>query len=106
MPWPKSHDLAVVTGTYQKNGEEKKRYLNVGKVLTNSQDGGQMYFISRAFSPAGIPPRDPNDDSILVYKFEVKEKPIEDAGKSKAPEHGKNKPINQNLSDKDDDIPF
>lgn len=101
MSWKKTHDLAVVTGTYQKDGEEKKRYHNVGKVMT-SDDGGEMMFINRAFNPAGIPPRDPNDESILIYKFEVKDKAAPEAKKSAAEQPAKK----HQAVDDYDGIPF
>lgn len=36
---PKLKDLAVVVGTYEKNGETKKRYQNIG-ALMSANDGG------------------------------------------------------------------
>lgn len=98
MAWSKTHDLAVVTGTYTKGGEEKKRYLNVGQVITNDADGGQMFMVRRSFAPAGIPPRNDDDEYIALFKFAVREKdgaaPTREP--AKAPSGGS----------VDDDIPF
>jgi len=68
----KTHDLAVKVGNYQdKEGKTKNRYKNVGYVLT-ADDGGKMRFIDRTFNPAGCPFNKPDDDSVLVYEFEIK----------------------------------
>ena len=67
----KTHDLAVKVGSYQKDGQTKNRYKNVGYVLT-ADDGGKMRFIDRTFNPAGCPFNKPDDDSVLVYEFEIK----------------------------------
>ena len=37
MSWTKTHDLAVVTGSYTHNGKEKKRYENVGHVMQGDE---------------------------------------------------------------------
>jgi hypothetical protein len=68
-----THDLVVKTGSYiNREGEEKGRYLNVGKVL-EGRDGGEFLLFSRTFNPAGVPNPD-DSDVVLVSKFEVKER--------------------------------
>lgn len=68
-----THDLVVKTGTYiNREGEEKGRFLNVGKVL-EGRDGGEFLLFSRTFNPAGVPNPD-DSDVVLVSKFEVKER--------------------------------
>jgi len=64
-------DLAVKTGEYQKNGETKGRWINVGKLMA-SEDGGQFIILNRAFNPAGIP--NPEDrDTLLISMFDLKD---------------------------------
>lgn len=67
----KTHDLVVVVGTYEKNGETKNRYKNIGSVIENEK--GSYIILDRTFNPAGLPNPD-NRDSCFVSLFEVKEK--------------------------------
>lgn len=64
-------DLAVVVGKYEKNGESKNRYKNVGSVL-QTDNGGKMYLLDRTFNPAGCPNPD-NRETVILSIFEVKE---------------------------------
>lgn len=64
----KTHDLAVVTGTYQKDGQTKKRYQTVGVVLEG--DSGPMILLDRHFSPAGI---DGKDGRIIISMFPARD---------------------------------
>lgn len=59
-------DLAVKTGTYEKDGQTKNRYLNIGTVM--SGDNGQFILMDRTFNPAGVPNPD-NKDSVLISVF-------------------------------------
>ena len=65
----KIYDLAVKTGTYQKNGETKGRYTNVGSVMEG--DNGQFIILDRTFNPAGVPNPD-NKSSVIVSMFAPK----------------------------------
>ena len=71
MAFKRTHDIAVKTGSYQKNGQTKNKYENVGFVLTKD-DGGKMYFLNRTFNPAGAPIHDGNSETVLLSVFEVK----------------------------------
>ena len=71
MSWTKTHDLAVVTGTYQSQGKDKKRYENVGYVLT-AEDGGKMICLKRTFNPAGLPAD--GRDTVVLNMFDPKPK--------------------------------
>lgn len=62
----KQYDLAVKTGEYEKDGETKSRYENVGAVFA-SKDGPYL-LLKRSFNPAGIACKD-GSDSIIVYCF-------------------------------------
>lgn len=68
-------DLVVKVGTYEKDGQTKNRYLNIGKKFQND-DGGSFFTINRTFNrtfnPAGVPNPE-NKDSILVSVFDKKE---------------------------------
>ncbi len=68
----KLYDLAVKVGTYQKDGQEKGRYENIGAVM-EKDDGGRMILMKRTFNPAGVPNPD-NRDNIIVSMFAPKGK--------------------------------
>lgn len=70
MAFRKIKDLAVVTGTYQSNGETKKRYANVGALMES--DNGQFLMLNAHFNPAGVPRKD-GSESILVSMFDPRE---------------------------------
>lgn len=72
MSFRKTHDLAVKVGTFEKNGETKGRYINVGLVLKD-EEGKSMILLNRTFSPAGVPNPD-NKDTVIISRFEVKDK--------------------------------
>ncbi|HET6725920.1 MAG TPA: hypothetical protein VFH85_07945 [Gammaproteobacteria bacterium] len=72
MGWRKTHDLAVVTGSYMKDGESKNRYENVGQVLVGD-DGNEMLMMKRSFNPAGVPFKE-GGDMIIVNRFEVRDR--------------------------------
>ena len=68
----KLYDLAVKTGTYEKDGETKNRYENVGSVM-EKDDGGKFIFLNRTFNPAGVPNPDNRSNVILsMFKNEPK----------------------------------
>ena len=67
----KVKDMAVVTGQYQKDGETKSRYMNVGSMM-KSDDGGFFLILDRTFNPAGLP--NPEDrSSCIVSLFDPKQ---------------------------------
>lgn len=66
----KVKDLAVVTGTYTKNGVQKNRYKTIGVILEN--DKGQFMFLDRSFNPAGVPFKE-GTDSVLISIFDPKQ---------------------------------
>ena len=79
----RTHDLAVKVGTYQKGGETKNRYENIGSVFQDD-NGGEFMTLKRTFNPAGCPNPD-NKDSIIISKFAVKEQ-TEAPSQSSAPD--------------------
>ena len=83
----KVYDLAVKTGTYQKNGETKGRYQNIGSVMEG--DNGQFIILDRTFNPAGVPNPD-NKSSVIVSMFA----PREDGGKKSDPANDQSFPAN------------
>ena len=87
----KYSDLCVKTGEYEKDGQMKNRYINIGSRMIND-DGGKFILINRTFNPAGVP-NPLGKSSVIVYEFPIKEK-------SSAPEQTENVPSG------DDDIPF
>ena len=92
MSYRKTHDIAVKTGSYEKDGKTKNRYENVGYVLT-AEDGGKMYFLNRTFNPAGVPIHEGNEATVLLGVFEIK-------GRDGGSEPAKGEPANE------DSIPF
>lgn len=60
-------DLAVKTGTYQKDGQEKGRYQNVGAVMEG--ENGRFILLEKTFNPAGI---QDGKGSVLIHMFDVK----------------------------------
>lgn len=66
----KLKDLAVSTGSYTKDGQEKKRWRTIGALMDDGK-GGQFIFIDRAFNPAGVPAKE-GSESILVSMFDPK----------------------------------
>ena len=93
----KLYDLAVKTGSYVKDGEEKGRYENIGSVWKG--DNGSYLVIKRTFNPAGVPFKD-GSDSIFVSMFE----PRQDEQKPQSRQSSR-APANTN-DDYEDDIPF
>jgi len=69
MPARKTHNLAVKVGSYQKDGQEKGRYVNVG-ALMQGDDGGQFILMERTFNPAGCP-NPGGQESVLISAFPV-----------------------------------
>lgn len=97
MGWSKTHDLAVKTGTYQKDGKEKNRYENVGMIM-QSDDGGKLLLLKRTFNPAGVPLTGKGkDDMVTLAAFEV--------NRDDPKQEPRGKPGGHDLPF-DDDIPF
>lgn len=68
----KLYDLAVKTGTHEKDGETKNRYENVGSIM-EKDDGGRFILLNRTFNPAGVPNPDNRSNVILsMFKNEPK----------------------------------
>ncbi len=67
MATKKLYDLVVKTGTYEKDGQTKGRYQNMGAVM-EKEDGGRFIFIDRTFNPAGLANPD-NRNNIIVSMF-------------------------------------
>jgi len=66
----KLYDLAVKTGVYIKDGQEKNRYENIGSVMQG--DNGQFIILKRTFNPAGVINPE-NKDSVLISCFEPRQ---------------------------------
>src|SRR3546814_20315666 len=64
----KKYDLAVKTGSYEKNGETKNRYENIGAVWQG--ENGPYITLKASFNHAGVPRRD-GGDRILVACFDT-----------------------------------
>lgn len=95
MAAKKVKDLAVKTGSYTKDGQEKGRYENVG-ALMKTDDGNYFVLLKRTFNPAGVPVED-GRDQIIVSVFDLKD--------AAAPSQHQSSPPPQS-SVSDDDVPF
>lgn len=96
----KIKDLAVKVGTYQKGGETKNRYINIGCIL-EKDDGGKFMLLERTFNPAGVPNPD-GKDTIIVSMFDIGDK--KDGGNHKGMTPQGDIPSNNPLDS--DEIPF
>jgi hypothetical protein len=65
----KLYDLAVKTGSYEKNGETKNKYENIGAIMEG--ENGKFIFIKRTFNPAGVEVQ-PGRSDIIVSMFAPK----------------------------------
>jgi len=98
----KLYDLAVIVGSYtNKNGEEKKRWKNIGSVI-QTKDGGKVILLDRTFNPAGVPVEE-GRDSIMVSMFEPKD---EGNGQQRQRPPAAKPQQSGEYSDISDDIPF
>ena len=70
MASKKTHDLCIKSGSYQKDGETKNRYKNVGMIL-QKEDGGEMIMIDPSVNFAAFKEQD--REYVILSKFEVKE---------------------------------
>lgn len=50
-------NLAVVVGTYQADGQEKNRYMNVGQIITKD-DGGKFMELNPFVNYTALPRKD------------------------------------------------
>ena len=67
----KLYDVVVKIGTYEKDGETKNRYLNIGVMLEG--ENGPFMLLKRTFNPAGTPnPKE--SESVLISLFKPKDK--------------------------------
>ncbi len=67
----KKYDIVAVTGTYQKNGETKNRFKNVGVMM--EKDGKPFLLLERTFNLAGLP-NPQGKDTVLLSLYEPKDK--------------------------------
>ncbi|WP_159711577.1 hypothetical protein [Geminicoccus flavidas] len=102
MAMTKKYDLAVKTGTYQKDGETKNRYENIGAVFQG--DDGPFIVMKRSFNPAGVPFKE-GSDSIMVSCFAPKDSNGGNGGGQRQAAPAQRQAPAQR-SDMDDDIPF
>lgn len=70
MATKRTHDLAVVVGTYQKDGQTKNRYLTIGAMM-QKDDGGKFIIMERSFNLSGLPYDASKGNSVMVSLFDV-----------------------------------
>lgn len=65
-------ELFVTTGTYQKNGETKKRWKKVGEI--HGRDDGSEYIVIDPFVNFAAVPRKEGEDRVYLSAFSPKPK--------------------------------
>ena len=66
----KKYDLVIKNGEYQKDGETKTKWQNVGVVMEGEK--GMFILLDRTFNPAGLPNPE-NRNNVLISMFSKKE---------------------------------
>lgn len=94
----KKYDIVAIVGTYQKDGEAKSKFKNVGAMM--EKDGKPFLLLDRTFNPAGVPFQE-GRDTILLSLYTPKEK---DGDYNQGLQQSSVKASNH--SDLDDEIPF
>lgn len=83
----KLFDVVVKTGTYQKGGETKNRYENIGVVMDNGD--GPFMLLKKTFNPAGVPDlKGDNSDMLLVSMFQPQDQGQSPQRQAPAPQQG------------------
>ena len=88
-------DIVAVVGAYEKNGETKKQYRNIGKLLRN--ENGDFLVVDRTFNLAGMPG---SDSQVFLSLFDPKPRDGQRNTQSAQPQGG------GYGGDLDDDLPF
>lgn len=100
----KTYDLAVKVGEYQKDGQTKAKYENIGAIM-EKDDGGKFLMIKRTFNPAGVPDfSGKGGESILISMFEPKD--MGQGGGQSQHQQAKQNGYQQQSAPDDDGIPF
>lgn len=68
----KLYDVAAKAGTYQKNGETKNRYVNIGAMMEG--DNGPFLFLRAHVNLAAFPRKEGSED-VLCSLFAPKDAP-------------------------------
>lgn len=95
----KKYDIVATVGTYQKNGETKNKFKNVGVVM--EKDGKPFILLDRTFNHGALPNPD-GRDTVLLSLYEAKEK---DSDYNQGLKHSESKG-NAYVNDLDDSIDF
>lgn len=103
MATKKVYDLSVVVGKYQKDGQEKNRYQNIGVVL-EKDDGGRFIILESWFNPAGVAHE--AGKGIMVSMFEPRHEGREPSAQGAIPVQFGAKPEQNAPGEFQDDIPF
>jgi len=89
------YEIVAPNGKYNKDGQEKTRWQNVG-VLLEGDDGRMAIALDKTFNPAGAATRNPDDSRVFLSCFEPR---------AKGGAGGATKPATQ-AEPFNDDIPF
>lgn len=61
-------DVAVVVGSYKKDGEDKFKWKTVGQLIESN--GKQYVMLDKTFNPAGVPTREGSDQITLSFFYD------------------------------------
>ena len=98
MAITKKYDVAVKTGSYVVNGENKNRYMNIGAVMQG--DNGPFLLLDPMVNLAAVP-REAGKDRVICSLFEPRDNAA--PGGAPAPQRQQQAP---RPSMDDSDIPF
>lgn len=74
----KAYDIAAVVGEYEKDGETKAEWKNVGVIMKNDE-GKPFILLDRTFNPAGMPnPENKKNCLLSLFTPKKKEEPADD----------------------------
>ena len=95
----KIKDLAVKVSSYEKDGQTKGKYINIGAIMEGN-DGSEFILLSKTFNPAGVNTPE-GKDQVLISIFPIGHNDRASNNRSPLESH---EPRHKN--DMDDEIPF
>jgi hypothetical protein len=62
-------DVAVVVGSFKKDGQEKFKWKTVGALIEGA-NGKQYVMLDKTFNPAGVPTKEGSDQITLSFFYD------------------------------------
>lgn len=98
----KLYDVVATVGSYtDRQGNEKRRYENVGVMMEG--DKGPYLMLKRTFNLAGVPT---DRDTVLLSLFEPRDDQRQGGNGSRAQNSGGNVGLSGGADELEDSIPF